>query len=130
MKMLPNQTEFLIPSEADTLGIVVDLSNMEGRNLAEETLRQTNDPELNKLITMADELGKKYIIAAGQFNGKGISSVICDDDSMLIAAFRTVNERMREIGSQTTVWLIKPDACVTLLEKAIAQRAKKKRWQR
>ncbi len=129
MKTLQNQTEFRIPSEADTYGIVADLSSIEGRDLVEETVCLTGDTQLQNLIEIAQAVDKKYLIVAGRFDGKGISSVICDDDSTLITAFRTINERMREIGSCTTAWLIKPDACVTLLEKAIAQRATK-RWQR
>ena len=123
----PNQTEFFRSHDADTLGIIADLTNVEGRNLAEETVSQTGDLEFRGLIEVAQELGKKYIVAAGKFNSKGISAMLCDDDQMLTFAFKTVNERMREIGSHTTAWIIKPDACAVLLEKAIA-RTKKKRW--
>lgn len=131
MKILSNQTEFFIPSETDTLGIIADLTNKEGRKLVDETLRQTNDPELRKLIDMVDALNIRYIVAAGSFNGQGISSVLCDDESKLIIAFHTVNSRMNEIGSRKTAWLIKPNTCKTLLEKSLAQLlAKKKRWQR
>ena len=88
--------------EMDTLGIVVDLHDEGGRNLAQVTVRQTGDPELRNLIRMADALGKRYLIAAGRFNGKGIFAALCDDEQALIVAFQVVNARMDEIGSCTT----------------------------
>jgi hypothetical protein len=51
----------------NTLGIVVDMHNEEGRNLAQATMRQTGDPELRNLISMAQTLGKRYLVAAGKF---------------------------------------------------------------
>lgn len=108
-----------------TLGIVVDIFDEGGRNLAEETVRQTEDPEFRKLLSMAHELRKRYIVAAGRFNGKGISGVVCNDSEHLVVAFDVINARMDEIGSCTTVWLIKPDACVALLEKSTRLQATK-----
>lgn len=104
----------------DTFGIVADLASVAGRKLAEETVRQTNDSELRNLIRMTDALNKRYIVAAGSFNGKGISASLCNDEQTLIAAFQMVNIRMDEIGSCTTAWMFAPDACRVLLEKAVA----------
>lgn len=111
----------------DTFGIVADLVSEAGRRLAEETVRQTNDSELRNLIRMADALNKRYIVAAGSFNGKGISATLCEDEQTLIAAFQMVNIRMNEIGSCTTAWKVAPDACAVILEKAVAICNKKKR---
>lgn len=112
----------------DTFGIVVDLSDESGRKLAEETVRRSNDSELRNLITIADGLNKRYIVAAGSFSGKGISASLCDDEQSLIAAFQMVNTRMDEIGSQTTMWMFAPDACAVMLERAVAKCNQKKRW--
>jgi hypothetical protein len=110
----------------DTLGIVVDLHDEGGRNLAQVTVRQTGDPELRNLISMADALGKRYLIAAGRFNGKGIFAALCDDEQTLIASFQVANARMDEIGSSTTAWLIKPNSYGALLTKDAEQCAKKR----
>jgi hypothetical protein len=110
----------------NTLGIVVDMHNEEGRNLAQATMRQTGDPELRNLISMAQTLGKRYLVAAGKFDGKGLSATLCDDDQTLIASFQMVNARMDEIGSRTTAWMIKPDACGALLAKSTGSGVKKR----
>ncbi len=99
----------------DTLGIVVDLNDEGGRGLAQATVSRTGDPELRNLISLADGLGKRYLVAAGRFNGKGITAVLCDDEPNLVAAFQMVNVRMDEIGSHTTAWMIEPAACAALL---------------
>jgi len=125
MKTFPNQTVSLNSCEIGTLGIVVDLHDAEGRNLAQETIRRTGDLEFKNLVSMAHGLEKKYIIAAGKFNGRGIFGIFCDDDDHLIAAFEMVNARMEEIGSRTTGWVIKPDACADLLGKASLQSTQK-----
>ncbi len=125
MKTLPNQEVSLGSCEMSTLGIVADLHDEEGRNLAEETMRQTGDSEFTNLINMAQTLGKRYVVAAGKFNGRGIFGIFCDSDKHLVAAFQMANARMDEIGSRTTGWMIKPDTCVAILEKASLQSAQK-----
>ena len=65
-KVKKNLTQF------DSLGIAVDLTSEAGRKLAEEIVRQTGDEELRNLISIANALNKRYIVAAGCFNGKGI----------------------------------------------------------
>ena len=125
MKTLLNQTVSLGSCEMGTLGIVVDLHDKEGRNLAQETMRQTGDSEFKNLISMAHSLGKRYVVAAGKFNGRGIFGTFCDDDKYLIAAFQMANARMDEIGSRTTGRMIKPDTCTDLLGKASLQSARK-----
>jgi hypothetical protein len=105
----------------DTLGIVVDLHDKEGLNLAQETACQMGDPQLSNLITLARALGKRYLITAGRFNGKGITAIVCDDDQSLITAFEMVNGRMDEIGSHGTAWMIKPDACGGLMARDAGQ---------
>jgi len=125
MKTFPNQTVSLGSCEMSTLGIVVDLHDEEGRNLAQETIRQTKDSEFTNLISMAQALGNRYVVAAGKFNGKGIFGTFCNDDKYLVAAFQMANERMDEIGSHTTAWTIKPDTCAILLEKISLQSVQK-----
>ena len=125
MKRTPNQTAFLGSSEMDTLGIVVDLHNEEGRNLAQETIRRIGDLELRNLVSMAQTLGKRYLVAAGRFNGTGIIGAVCDDNESLIVAFKTANARMDKIGSHTTAWMIKPDECADLLTKVPLQSTQK-----
>ena len=125
MKTPLNQTVSLDSCEMSTLGIVVDLHDEEGRNLAQETIRQTKDSEFTNLISMAQVLGNRYVVAAGKFNGKGIFGTFCNDDKYLVAAFQMANARMDEIGSRTTGWMIKPDACADLLGKASLQSTQK-----
>jgi hypothetical protein len=119
-KAKKTQTQF------DTLGIVADLSDEVGREFAERSVRQTNNIELRNLITMADGLNKRYIVAAGRFNGKGNFASFCGDKQTLIAAFQMANARMDEVGSCTTTWFFAPDACRALLENAVAKCNKKK----
>lgn len=107
-----------------TMGVVVDLHNEEGRSLAETTARQTRDPEFRNFLLLAQGLGKRYLVAAGQFNGKGIFATFCDDDTNLVLAFQMANSRMDEIGSGTTGWLVKPDTCAALIQAAAGQPAK------
>ena len=115
---------FLSSRRMDSMGIVVDLLDAEGRSLAQESVRQTGDSELRNLLHMAQKLGKRYLVAAGRFNNKGISATLCDDEQTLIAAFQVVNARMDEIGSRVTAWLIKPDSCGAVLSTHAGQRAK------
>ncbi|SFM59127.1 hypothetical protein [Nitrosomonas communis] len=125
MNTSQSQNKFSHSHDADTLGIVADLRSVKGRMLVQEILKQTNDPEFRNLISMADTLNKRYIIAAGSFNGRGILSVLCDDEQTLIAACQNINIRMDEIGSSTTAWLISPNNCAILLKEALAQSTKK-----
>ena len=108
-------------SQFDTLGIVVDLRNPEGLALAQVITQQTGDPELRNLIVMARTLGTAYVVAAGRFNGKGIFGTVCDNEQHVVVAIQTANARMKEIGSRTTAWMAKPDACAVLLERASGQ---------
>jgi hypothetical protein len=125
MNSSQSQNKFSHSHDADTLGIVADLRSVEGRMLVQEILKQTNDPEFRNLISMAETLNKRYIIAAGSFNGKGISSFLCDDEPTLVIAFQDINIRMDEIESNTTAWLISPNNCAILLKEALAQSTKK-----
>ena len=125
MNISPNQIAFSNSSEISTFGIVVDLHDEGGRILAQETVLQTGDSELRNLVSMAQALGKKYLVAAGRFDGIGIFGVVCDDNEGLIAAFQMANARLKETGSYTTAWMIKPDACAALLEKASQQNDQK-----
>lgn len=125
MKTSPNQTVFPNSCEMDTLGIVVDLNDEEGRNLAQETVRNTGDLELRNLVSMAQTLGNRYLVVAGRFNGTGIIGAVCDDNEHLIVAFQEINKRLKELGSYTTAWMIKADACAALLEKASLQSTQK-----
>lgn len=120
IKAKETQTQFV------TFEIVADLSDEVGRKLAEEIVRRTNDSELCNPITIADGLNKRYLVAAGSFSGKGISTSLCDNEQRLIAAFLMVNTRMDETGSQTTMWMFAPDACAVMLEKAVAKCNQKK----
>jgi len=125
MKTILNQTTPIGSCEMDSLGIVVNLHDEEGCNLAQETIRQTKDLEFTNLISMAHGLGKKYVVAAGKFNGRGIFGTVCDDDKYLIAAFQIANARLKKTGSLTTAWTIKPDECAALLEKVSLQSTQK-----
>lgn len=124
----PNKPEFSNSLDMDTFGIVADLSDEVGRELAERTIQQTNSSELRNLITMADGFSKRYIVAAGRFNDKGIVGSLCDDEETVIATFQMVNSRMAEVGSNITMWICVPDACKALLEKTVANYNQKKRW--
>lgn len=101
------------------MGIVVDLHNEEGRTLAETTAKQTCDSEFRNFLLLAQGLGKRYLVAAGRFNSKGIFATFCDDDANLVLAFQMANSRMNEIGSRTTGWLIKPRECAAFLERSL-----------
>jgi len=125
MKISTNQIAFSNSSEISTFGIVVDLHDEGGRILAQETVLQTGDSELRNLVSMAQALGKKYLVAAGRFDGIGIFGAVCDDDENLIVIFQAANARLKETGSYTTAWMIKPDACAALLEKASQQNDQK-----
>ena len=125
MNISPNQIAFSNSSEISTFGIVVDLHDEGGRILALETVLQTGNSELRNLVSMAQALGKKYLVAAGRFDGIGIFGAVCDDDENLIVTFQAANVRLKEIGSPTTGWMIKPDACAALLEKASQQNDQK-----
>jgi hypothetical protein len=115
-------------SQFDTLGIVADLTHSEGLNLAQTTVRETGDSELRNLLTMAQALGMRYVIAAGRFNGKGIFGAMCSNEQDVAASFQMANDRMDEIGSRTTAWLAKPDALAALLEKASGKQVE--RWEK
>ena len=126
MKISSNQIAFSNSSEISTFGIVVDLHDEGGRILALETVLQTGDSELRNLVSMAQALRKKYLVAAGRFDGiGGIFGAVCDDDENLIVIFQAANARLKETGSYTTAWMIKPDACAALLEKASQQNDQK-----
>jgi len=125
MNISPNQIAFSNSSEISTFGIVVDLHDEGGRILALETVLQTGNSELRNLVSMAQALGKKYLVAAGRFDGTGIFGVVCDDDENLIVIFQAANARLKETGSYTTAWMSKPDACAALLEKASQQNDQK-----
>ena len=125
MNISPNQIAFSNSSEISTFGIVVDLHDEGGRILAQETVLQTGDSELRNLVSMAQALRKKYLVAAGRFDGIGIFGAVCDDDENLIVIFQAANARLKETGSYTTAWMIKPDACAALLEKASQQNDQK-----
>ena len=125
MKTSSNQTVFSNSCEMDTLGIVVDLHDEGGRNLAYETVRSTGDIELRNLVSMVQTFGNRYLVVAGRFDGTGIIGAVCDDNENLISAFRMTNARMNEIGSRTTGWMIKPDACANLLGKVSLQSSQK-----
>lgn len=102
-----------------TMGIVADLRSEEGRTLAETTARQTGDSEFSNYLLLAQGLGQRYLVAAGQFNGKGLFATFCDDDANLVLAFQVANSRMREIGSGSTDWLVRPEACAALVQGAL-----------
>lgn len=121
-KAKKTQTQFV------TFGIVADLSDEVGRELAERTVQQTNSSELRNIITMVDGFSKRYIVAAGRFNGKEIIGSLCNDEETVSATFQMVNSRMDEVGSNTTKWICVPDACSAMLEKAVAKCNQKKRW--
>ena len=125
MKTLPNQTVSLRSYEMDTLGIVADLHDEGGRDLAQETIRQTGDLELRNLVSMAQALEKRYLIAAGRFNDTGIIGAVCDDNEGLIAAYQMANARLKKTGSLTTAWMIKPEEYAALLEKVSLQSSHK-----
>lgn len=97
------------------MGVVADLSTADGLRFAKETAKITNDKEFSNLLNMALIMKKRYLVAAGRFNGKGISSIICDDEEQLKLAFHIINERMNEVGSVTTSWHIKPNSCAEML---------------
>lgn len=118
------QAALLSSPEIDTFGIIVDLHKEEGRHLAWETAHQTGDAEFRNLLNLGQALGKRYLVAAGRFEGKGISAAFCDDDQTLIAAFQMVNKRINEMGSHVTAWLIKPDSCGAVVAMHAGQRVK------
>lgn len=98
-----------------TMGVVVDISHIDGLSLAQETAKQTKDKEFSNLLAMAQIMKKRYLIAAGRFNGKGIYGTLCDDEEHLKLSFTIANERMNEDGSVSTTWLIKPHSCAEVL---------------
>lgn len=104
-----------VAGNADTLGIVVDLHDKEGRRLFDEVARLTGDQELRNLLVVASALGMRYLVAAGRFNGKGVFSAMCAEESVAILSWGSANERMNEIGSRTTAWMAKPDSLAKLL---------------
>ena len=109
-----------VAGNADTLGIVVDLHDKDGRRLFDDVVRLTGDEELRNLLVIASTMGMRYVVAAGRFNGKGIFSAMCADESVTILSWGSANERMNEIGSRTTAWMAKPDSLAKLLT-AVAQ---------
>nr|SPS06673.1 protein of unknown function [Candidatus Nitrotoga fabula] len=111
----------------DTLGIVADLRDKEGRNLAQAFLRETKDPEFSALLDIANAKGMRYVVAAGRFNGTGIVGSLCDDTETLNAAIAMANTRMNEIGSRTIGWVVMPGVCADMLKKATQRPASKAR---
>ncbi|MFZ1546807.1 MAG: hypothetical protein WAT12_06860 [Candidatus Nitrotoga sp.] len=111
----------------DTLGIVADLHDKEGFNLAQVFLRETKDPDFSALLDIAKAKGMRYVVAAGKFDGTGIVGTLCYDTEALIVSIEKVNTRMDAIGSRTTGWRVKPDACAAIFKKATQQPASKER---
>ena len=108
-------------TQFNTMGVVCDLHDREGRKFAQETLRQTGDTEFRNVLSMAKALEKRYVVAAGKFNGTGMFATLCDDSENLIVSFAMANAWINEFGPSTTGWLIKPDACATLLCDSLKQ---------
>lgn len=104
-----------VAGNADTLGIVADIQHPEGLALAQATVRETGDPELRNLLTMAQAIGMRYVIAAGRFNGKGIFGAMCANKQDIAASIQMANERMNDVGSRATAWMAKPDSLALLI---------------
>ncbi|MBN8474508.1 hypothetical protein [Sulfuritalea sp.] len=115
----------VVADSTDTLGLVADLHDKEGLRLVEEAVRLTGDQELRGVLELAVGLGMRYLVAAGRFDGKGIFSALCAEDSVAILSWGAANERMNEGGSRKTEWLVMPAPLMALLNKAAAQQATK-----
>ena len=114
-------------SQFDTLGIIADLHDKEGLNLAQAFLRETKDSMFSALLDIANAKRMRYVVAAGKYNGTGIVGMLCGDTENLIVTIAVVNTRMDELGSRTTGWVVMPGVCADMLKKATQQQASKAR---
>jgi hypothetical protein len=102
--------------EFDTLGVVVDLNSDEGRNLAAETLRLTDDSDFRHLLSIARINESRYVIAAGGFNNRGLFGALCKTTDLMEMSFMAANARMDEAGVKATAWMFQPHSLADWLK--------------
>jgi hypothetical protein len=101
----------------DTMGVIADLHTAEGRTLVDGVIKETGDKYFEQIVELAHGLGKRYVVAAGRFNNKGLVCCTSNEVESLRATFQMANSRMNEAGSRTTQWLIMPVSLGTMINR-------------
>ena len=89
----------------DTLGLVFETKYLDNAKVAIKNVDALN------AIKLAQEIKAFGIVLAGQLHKKdaGCLAMILPDDSLVEQCVLTAHASMDDIGSQTTVWVVKLD---------------------